>query len=208
MGRRIAIILEKDNIYYSFESESCACDFLGVKHGTVSRILYEKRQTLNGYHVIRAISEQDIYANKRLHKIWEAMHERCYRKTHVHYARYGGRGIKVCDEWKHNYINFAKWAYKNGYKDGLTIDRKDNDGNYEPSNCRWSTYKEQNNNTSNNRIIEYNGAKYTASQLADLTGLNVSTIFGRINQGWTIEDVISKPLRERKTGWRKSKRYQ
>ena len=142
----------------------------------------------------------------RLFKIWCSMRERCYRVKHSAYNRYGGRGIKVCDEWK-DFVAFRDWAYLNGYAEKLTIDRIDNDGNYEPNNCRWVSYKQQENNKSSNRIVEYQGKKYTVSQLAELAGLNVSTIFQRIYKGWSIDDVVNKPLRERTRGSRPSKAY-
>jgi hypothetical protein len=71
------------------------------------------------------------------------MHERCYRTTNDNYKYYGGSGVKVCDEWFHNFENFKEWSLQNGYNDELTLDRINPAGNYEPSNCRWATWKQQ-----------------------------------------------------------------
>ena len=139
----------------------------------------------------------------RLHKIWCSMHERCERPKHTHYKDYGGRGIKVCDEWG-EYLPFAEWARANGYSEQLTLDRIDNDGDYEPNNCRWVTVREQQNNKRSNRVIMYHGKEYTLNQLAEYAGLKKTTLKERLNNGWSVEDAVERPVRKRTKGWRQS----
>ena len=92
-------------------------------------------------------------ANRRLYRIWSHMKNRCYNKNDHKYSRYGGRGIIVCDEWHNDFQAFHDWAIQNGYSTALTIDRIDNDGNYEPCNCRWATMNQQEANRSNNNPV-------------------------------------------------------
>lgn len=139
----------------------------------------------------------------RLFKIWCSMHERCERSKHMHYKDYGGRGITVCHGWS-EYIPFAKWARENGYTDNLSIDRVDVNGNYEPSNCRWVTDKEQQNNRRNNRNVVYHGNTYTLTQLAEKTGIKKTTLKERLNMGWSVDDAVNRPIRLRTRGWRMS----
>ena len=87
----------------------------------------------------------------KLYYVWAEMIQRCSNPSHRRYEDWGGRGIKVCEEWRNDYSAFKNWAVSNGYKEGLSIDRINNDGNYEPTNCRWATSKEQNQNKRNYR---------------------------------------------------------
>lgn len=96
------------------------------------------------------------------------MKQRCCGYNAKSYKHYGGRGITVCEEWRNSFEAFYEWAMANGYSDSLTLDRIDVNGNYEPSNCRWATMKEQNNNKRNNRNITYKGETHTLAQWIEI----------------------------------------
>lgn len=126
----------------------------------------------------------------RLHNIWKSMKERCYNSNHDQYKDYGGRGITICSEWKNDFLCFYNWAISNGYKDNLTIDRINNDGNYCPENCKWSTRKEQGNNQRTNHLLTYNNKTQTMAQWAEEIGLNPRTLQTRISRGWNVQDAL------------------
>ena len=115
-------------------------------------------------------------SSTRIYNIWIRMRTRCYHAKDSEYKRYGARGITVCDEWKSSFEAFRDWAMANGYRDDLTIDRIDVDGNYEPSNCRWATIYEQACNKRNNRYLTVNGETLTLSQWRRRCNINRSTM--------------------------------
>ena len=115
----------------------------------------------------------------RIYETWQDMKRRCYNKQNVRYNRYGGRGIKVCEEWLNNFQSFYDWAIRNGYSDDLTIDRIDNDGNYEPSNCRWSTVKEQCNNRSSNINITIGNATKSLMSWCEIFNVDYKKVHAR-----------------------------
>ena len=128
----------------------------------------------------------------RIYKIWQGIKKRCYRKSFSKYNCYGGRGITVCNEWKNDFMSFYKWAMANGYKDNLSIDRIDVNGNYEPSNCRWATQKEQMRNTRRNKFIEYGGKVHCVSEWAEILGINPEKLFYRLYNVWPIKKLFNK----------------
>lgn len=119
----------------------------------------------------------------RLYHEWVTMKQRCINPKNKRYADYGGRGIKVCDEWLNKPDDFFKWALENGYKDNLTIDRINNNGNYEPSNCRWTDIKTQCRNRRNNILVEYQGKMITLVELSEITGINYGCLNARYRRG-------------------------
>lgn len=133
----------------------------------------------------------------RLENIYYKMIDRCTNSKEKSYRNYGGRGIKVCDEWKQSFKNFRSWALANGYQEDLTIDRIDVNGNYEPSNCRWATRKEQANNTRRTKKYNFNGDLYSITEIAEMTKINPATFRDRIKRGMDIDTAISTPIRRR-----------
>lgn len=131
----------------------------------------------------------------RIYGIWAAMKARCGNPNYTEYELYGGRGVKVCEEWI-DFMNFHEWAKISGYSDDLSIDRINNDGNYEPSNCKWSTPKEQANNRRSNRMISYKGKTMNLKEWASALGMGYRSLHKRINKGWSVEEAFTRPYRE------------
>lgn len=142
----------------------------------------EKRKTNNLVHGKR---------KEKIYKVWANMKARCTNESVSEYKNYGGRGITVCDEWRNSFIAFYEWAMANGYNENLQIDRKDVNGNYEPSNCRWVTRKENCNNRTNSHYITHNGETHTISEWARIKGIKRATLSYRINVAkWDAEKAL------------------
>lgn len=129
----------------------------------------------------------------RYHKI----KERCYNPNSKSYKRYGGRGIKMCDEWLNDYKSFETWAIANGYAPEFAIDRIDNDGDYSPENCRFVTLSENNQNRCSSRFYTYNGKTQNLTQWCTELGLNYRTVMYRMRRGWSFERSITEPVIKR-----------
>ena len=130
----------------------------------------------------------------QIYKVWKSIKQRCYNKKLPCYKNYGGRGICVCEEWINSFESFYDWSMKNGYTDSMTIERKDNDGNYCPGNCRWATQKEQCRNRSTNAVFEYMGEKHILTEWCEILNLEYKLVHNRIRKhGWSFERAISTP---------------
>jgi hypothetical protein len=128
--------------------------------------------------------------------IWKNMKQRCFNKNNPRYKDYGGRGITVCEEWKTDASLFILWAFKNGYAETLEIDRINNEGDYNPRNCRFVTTKENCRNTRKNKILKFNNKSLTLSEWSELTGINRTTISSRLKRGWDIKIALTKNPKE------------
>ena len=132
-------------------------------------------------------------ANPRLYSIWINMKTRCYNPNTPEYKHYGGRGISICEEWKDNFKNFLDWSLNSGYKENLSIDRKDVDKGYSPDNCRWATTVEQARNKRNNIVVKF--ANMTLKEFCSTHSLSYkaeTTFYYKHNY-----DALMKRLKEK-----------
>lgn len=130
----------------------------------------------------------------RLYSIWSNMITRTENPNGTAYHRYGGRGIKVCSEWRDSFPIFRAWALAHGYRDGLTLERIDNDGGYSPDNCRWATWQEQFNHRCDTHYITFDGKTQSLTRWARERALPPSALFQRVYAGWNAQRALTTPL--------------
>jgi hypothetical protein len=123
---------------------------------------------------------------------FRSMLERCYRIKHPHFKSYGGRGITVCDRWRHSFKNFIEDM--GGRPDGKTLNRKDNDLGYSKDNCEWANQSEQNVNRSCTRWITFRGETKPLSHWSKVLKMGITTIRERLNLGWSVDEALSLPV--------------
>lgn len=170
----------------------CSCgaekvvDRFNVRHGLSRSCGCLKDEEAVARETKHGMSQSKIY------RLWRGMVNRCYTPTVRCYPNYGGRGIRVCDRWLNSFEAFFEDM---GHKpEGYSIDRIDNNGHYEPSNCRWVSQKNQCNNTRKNVILEINGERKTAQQWADSVGIDGGCVRERLKRGWSAEEAVSPRL--------------
>lgn len=168
----------KINQFYAYQS--CGC------------LERENRQNLSEFTRTHGKTETRLYA------IYCGIKQRCSNPHYKYYSRYGGRGIKVCDEWMTSFEAFEKWAYANGYDPSLngkqqSVDRINIDGNYSPDNCKWSNQTEQVRNRSNTRWVPYKGSLINPYEFARTFGItNKVYVYRHLNKGETGEQILEK----------------
>lgn len=172
---------------YTIQCRECAMKQIG----DTNRKYYLSHKMPEPYRKVVGSSKYPL-VTKRLRETYVNMKTRCYNKNSLSYYRYGGRGIVVCDEWKDNFVAFALWALDNGYREDLTIDRIDNNGNYEPNNCRFVSRTEQANNRVSSTKLEYNGEFDTMANWSRRLGMPYYYIQYRIYKGRSMEDIVNE----------------
>lgn len=172
----------------------CLCD---CGKETVVRASYLKRGAVRSCGCFKVTNPGRLThgaKGTRLYNIWRGMKRRCYNTNDASYKNYGGRGISVCDEWKHNFEAFRDWSLEHGYSDNLSIDRIKNNEGYSPSNCRWADNTTQANNTRSNHIVTYDGVSQTIAQWSAQTGIGYHKLKDRINRcKWDTERALTTP---------------
>lgn len=193
---RLVVIENLNTKSHGSTLHRCKCDCGNIKEVPLSYL--KSKHTTSCGCLVKELHTTHNLSQSRLYGIHQGMIKRCFGKTNYAYKDYGGRGIIVCDEWRKDFQNFYDWAIANGYKDDLTIDRIDVNGNYEPSNCRWVTRAEQSRNCRKNVYFTYNGITKTISEWARELGVPLTTFRRRMLENRPLEQIISRERLKRK----------
>lgn len=173
------------------------CRCICGKEGLVNKSNLLSGQSTNcGCKRINSLKKHGKYRSPE-YAIWSAMRTRCLSPNHKQWHRYGGRGIKVCERWLKSFANFIQDMGERP-SDQYTLERVDNNGNYEPQNCLWVTREQQSNNMARNRLITIDGETHNTTQWAKIVGLNRGTINYRLCMGWPEREAILLPKGSKK----------
>lgn len=180
----------------------CKCE-CGNEHIVLGTSLQQGNVTSCGCYHREIASITNIKHQKskdKIYKEWSGIKTRCFNEKFYKYKDYGGRGITMCDRWRDSFEAFYEDVSKLPHfgEKGYSINRKNNDGNYEPDNVEWADKITQANNKRNNHLITYNGKTQTLAQWSKETGILSSVIIKRFNLGWDVDEILTKPVRQYK----------
>lgn len=194
-GRLTAMAYYREGLYVG--KWECLCDCGSIVFVLTGNLIQGRTRSCGCLHrdTRTKHGHSSRAATSPEYRSWASMLSRCTNPRNRRYARYGGRGIAVCDRWQ-DFQNFlADVGARPG--PGYSIERVNNDGNYEPGNCRWATTAEQNRNNSNTHFVAFNGKTQCVTDWAIETGLHRNTIFQRLKLGWSVEQTLTAPLHTR-----------
>lgn len=180
----------------------CKCDCGNILSVRTSHLIHGKTKSCGCIRIERIVSlnKKHGQSGKSIHNVWMTIIARCDNPRSSIYERYGGRSITYCKEWA-EFSVFYEWALANGYKEGLTLDRINNDGNYEPNNCRWVDMKAQSRNRSNTLYVDFRGERASLSEFCERMGMPYNQVRQRIKKlNWSVENALTIPIRGRKHG--------
>lgn len=173
----------------------CKCE---CGNTTTVRLLHFSRGRIRSCGCLNGEKSGDSRKNGHpLYRVWRGIIDRCTGNSPDAIRNYKLKGITVCAEWRDSYLAFKDWSLSNGYKKGLQIDRRDNQGNYEPSNCRWVTSEVNGNNRGVTTYVLYDGVRQPIKPLLRAKGLigSYEAILGRIKRGYSDQEAIDTPIR-------------
>lgn len=177
---------DKDHTYWL-----CICDCGNLTETRSDRLRNGRAQSCGCLH------KKHGKSNTRLYHIWRQIKTRCYNKNNRDYMKYGDRGIQICDEWLNNFQAFYDWAIENGYKENLTIDRVNVNGNYEPDNCTWATKKQQARNKRDTLYYTIDCETKSLSEWCEISNLKYNKVYCRIHRdNWPIERALGLEVKE------------
>lgn len=198
-GLWTALRQSEDRLYDGVRAHECVCDCGTTRIVATNRLINGSTKSCGCMALkMSAIANRKHGLSKhRLQGTWRSMKERCYNPNAENYARYGGRGIAVCDRWRNSFEAFVLDNEALALP-GLTLDRRNNSQGYSPENCRWISRIGQANNRDNNMVLTCNGRSQTCAQWAREIGMAEQVVRKRVQAGWSDEEAILTPLRPRR----------
>ncbi len=189
VGQRFGrwLVISHQGKRYAEQFWLCRCD-CGVERIVIGGTLKKGTSKSCGCLSIEKLTKHGMEGT-RIYNTWAQMLSRCNNPKSTSYPRYGAKGIKVCDRWK-DFSNF--YADMGDIQEGKTLDRIDGTKGYEPSNCRWATYKEQSRNKSTSKLFPWDGRMITIAEIAEINGMSRKVVENRIRLGMSMEDALKK----------------